>query len=64
MVQLYQFPIRRRVKGSLWLEAITLSDMGSYIRPHGWLVITLGMGPMRQSSTAWVVSAYSFVELC
>ena len=77
MVQLYQFPTRRRAKGSLWSSdskptplrrglAIgsdhTFPDIGSCIRPHGWPVVALGMGLVRQSSAAWMVSAYSFVE--
>ena len=76
MVQLYQFPIGQRAKGSLWLSGseptpskwglplavITLPDVGGCIRPQSWLVVALGMSPMRQSSATLMVSAYSFME--
>ena len=43
------------------LVAITLPDVGC-IRPHSRLVVALGMGLVRQSSVAWMVFTYSFME--
>ena len=77
MVQLYQFPTRRRARDSLWLLGSKpaplkwglaagsnhTSYVGGCIRPHGWPIVALGIGLMRQSSAAWMVSAYSFMEL-
>ena len=75
MVQLYQFPTRQRARArgcqvlsrnpqnrGFPLAAITLSDIGGCIHPHSWLVVALGMGLVSQSSTSWMVSAYSFME--
>ena len=68
MVQLYQFLIRRRAKGLLWLSGSELIPskwglvVGGCIHPHGWPVVALGIGHMRQSPVAWMVSAYSFME--
>ena len=63
-------------RGSLWLlgsestprnrglllAAITLHDVGGCIGPQSWPVVALGMGPVCQSSAAWMVSAYSFMK--
>ena len=46
------------------LAMVTLLNKDGCICSHGWPLITLCMGPMSQGSTAWVVSAYSFMELC
>ena len=43
------------------MAAIALPDIGS-ICSHGWPIITLHMGHVSQSSAAWMVFAYSFVE--
>ena len=62
MIRLYQFNIRPRARygcqvlsqhpqdGGFPLATITLPDVRGYVHPHGWLVVALGMGPMRQSS--------------
>ena len=46
------------------MAAITLSNIGCGIYPHGRPVITLGMGSMCQCPAAWMVSAYPFMEFC
>ena len=58
----FQVLSRHPCNGGFPLAAITLPDIGGCIRPHGWPVVALGMGPMCQSSTALMVSTYSFME--
>ena len=46
------------------MAAVTLFNMGGGIHTHGRQIVALGMSSMCQRPTAWMVSAYSIVELC
>ena len=36
----------------------------TWVVAYGWLIVALGMSSMSQRLAAWMVSAYSIMELC
>ena len=52
------------MRWGLSLAAVALPKVGDCICSHGWLILTLRMGLVSQSSTTLMVSSYSFIEFC